>query len=184
MEKLKYERPTIVRHVSGLANKIGSSRGVRVKKEIDGVPIAGLVKQHGSPLFVFSERAIRSSFRSALRAFSTRYPRVQFAWSYRTNYLDAICRIFHQEGSWAEVVSEYEYRMAKRNGVPGENIIYNGPYKPEAALRQAVEEGARINIDHYDELYTVERKPSPRCCWSRALQRADSPGSYSKPAGP
>ncbi len=157
MEKRRYGRPTIVRHVSGLANKIGSSRQVRVKKEIDGVPVADLVRQYGSPLFVFSEQAIRRSFRSALRAFSTRYPSVQFAWSYKTNYLDAICLIFHQEGAWAEVVSEYEYRMAKRNGIPGDNIIYNGPYKPEAALRQAIEEGARIHIDHYDEFYTIEK---------------------------
>jgi diaminopimelate decarboxylase len=157
MEKLRYERPTIVRHVSGLANKIGSSRQVRVKKEIDTVPVVDLVKQYGSPLFVFSERAIRKSFRSALRAFTTRYPSVQFAWSYKTNYLDAICRIFHQEGSWAEVVSEYEYRMARRNGIPGEKIIYNGPYKPEEALRQAIVEGARIHVDHYDELYMIEK---------------------------
>jgi diaminopimelate decarboxylase len=157
MEKLKYERPTIVRHVSGLANKIGSSRRVRVKKEIDAVPIRDLVERYGSPLFVFSERAVRQEFRSALRAFSTRYPSVQFAWSYKTNYLDAICRIFHQEGSWAEVVSEYEYRMAKRNGVPGENIIFNGPYKPEGGLRQAIEDGALIHIDHYDELYMIEK---------------------------
>ncbi|RJR51770.1 MAG: diaminopimelate decarboxylase [Desulfobacteraceae bacterium] len=157
MERLRYERPTIVRHVPGLANKIGTCRQVRVKKEIDDVPIADLARQYGSPLFVFSERAIRKNFRSALRAFSTRYPSVRFAWSYKTNYLDAICLIFHQEGAWAEVVSEYEYQMARRNGVPGENIIYNGPYKPEGALRLALEEGARIHIDHYDELYTIEK---------------------------
>jgi diaminopimelate decarboxylase len=157
MEKLKYERPTIVRHVSGLANKIGSSRRVRVKKEIDTVPVGELVKKYGSPLFVFSERTIRRNYRSAVRAFSTRYPRVQFAWSYKTNHLDAICRIFHQEGSWAEVVSEYEYRMARRNGIPGEKIIYNGPYKPEKDLKVAIEEGARIHIDHHDEMYTIEK---------------------------
>ncbi|RJR30066.1 MAG: diaminopimelate decarboxylase, partial [Desulfobacteraceae bacterium] len=157
MEKLKYERPTIVRHVSGLANKIGSARRVRVKKEIDSAPVCELVKRHGSPLFAFSERTIRRNYRNAVRAFSTRYPRVQFAWSYKTNHLDAICRIFHQEGSWAEVVSEYEYEMAIRNGVPGENIIYNGPYKPEEALKRAVEDGARIHIDHHDEMYTLEK---------------------------
>lgn len=157
MEKLKYERPTIVRHVSGLANKIGSSRRVRVKKEIDTAPVEDLVKKYGSPLFVFSEQTIRRNYRSAVRAFSTRYPRVQFAWSYKTNHLDAICRIFHQEGSWAEVVSEYEYQMARRNGIRGEKIIYNGPYKPEKDLKTAVEEGARIHIDHHDEMYTIEK---------------------------
>jgi diaminopimelate decarboxylase len=37
-------------------------------------------------------------------------------------------------------------------GLPGNNIIYNGPYKQPAALERAVDEGAMIQIDHLDEL--------------------------------
>ena len=115
MAKKKYERPTIIRHISDLADKFGRAKKLRAKAEIDGIPVRGLVRQYGSPLFVFSEKSIRRSYRDALRSFAVRYPKVQFAWSYKTNYLDAICRIFHQEGSWAEVVSEYEYEMAIKN---------------------------------------------------------------------
>jgi diaminopimelate decarboxylase len=157
MEKLRYERPTVVRHVTGLSNKFGRAAAPRIKKDIDGVSISDMLKKYGSPVFVFSEKTIRRNYRNAFRAFTARYPKVQFAWSYKTNYLDAICRIFHQEGSWAEVVSEYEYEMARRNGVPGEQIIYNGPYKPESALRTAIQEGAHIHVDHYDELYLIEK---------------------------
>ncbi len=157
MAKKKYERPTIIRHISDLADKFGRAKKLRAKAEIDGIPVRDLVRQYGSPLFVFSEKSIRRSYRDALRSFAVRYPKVQFAWSYKTNYLDAICRIFHQEGSWAEVVSEYEYEMAKRNDISGEKIIYNGPYKPEPVLRSVVHEGVRIHIDHYDELYALER---------------------------
>jgi diaminopimelate decarboxylase len=157
MDKKKYERPTIVRHMTGFGNKFGRAQKSRIKKEIDGVLVKDLIRHHGSPVFVFSEKTIRMNFRRALNTFSVRYPKVQFAWSYKTNYLDAVCRIFHQEGSWAEVVSEFEYDMAKNNGIVGEKIIYNGPYKPEAALYTAVHEGARIHMDHYDELYLLER---------------------------
>ncbi len=156
MGKKKYERPTIIRHISDIANKFGRAKKLRTKKEIDGIPVKDLVSRFGSPLFVFSEKTVRQHFRNALRSFTVRYPRVRFAWSYKTNYLDAICRIFHQEGSWAEVVSEHEYEMAKRNGMSGDKIIYNGPYKPEFALRSAIKEGVRIHVDHYDELYTLE----------------------------
>jgi len=128
MEKKKYERPTIVRHTAGFGNKFGRAQKSRIKKEIDGVLVKDLIRHHGSPVFVFSEKTIRTNFRRALNTFSARYPKVQFAWSYKTNYLDAVCRIFHQEGSWAEVVSEFEYEMARRNGISGEKIIYNGPY--------------------------------------------------------
>jgi diaminopimelate decarboxylase len=151
-----YERPTIVRHISGLADKFGRARKPHAKTEIDGVPVNSLINQYGSPLFVFSERSVRQQYKDAFRSFASRYPRVQFAWSYKTNYLDAICRIYHQEGAWAEVVSEYEYEMARKNGIQGDKIIYNGPYKPEAALRSAALEGARIHVDHHDELYMLE----------------------------
>lgn len=113
------------------------------------------MKQHGSPLFVLSERTIRQTYRRALRASTMRYPKVQFAWSYKTNYLDAICNIFHQEGSWAEVVSGFEYQKAIRNGVPGNLILFNGPDKSTEDLRLAVDNRSLIHLDHFDELYTL-----------------------------
>lgn len=63
----------------------------------------------------------------------------------------------HQEGSWAEVVSEHEYEIAKRLGIKGNNIIYNGPYKPEQSLLTAVKDGAIINIDSLAEVYFLEK---------------------------
>ncbi|PKN55138.1 MAG: diaminopimelate decarboxylase [Deltaproteobacteria bacterium HGW-Deltaproteobacteria-14] len=155
--RLPYEPPTIIAHKNGLANKFGGQSARRSLPRIEGVPVAELVERFGSPLFVFSEHTLRRTYREVHRAFSLRYPKVQLAWSYKTNYLDAVCRVFHDEGAWAEVVSEVEYDMARRNGVPGSQILFNGPYKPEPALRVAIEEGAHIHIDHHDELYTVEK---------------------------
>jgi diaminopimelate decarboxylase len=120
--------------------------------QIDGVPVAALAHDHGSPLFVFSEATLREKYREAHRAFARRYPDVQFAWSYKTNYLNAICRVFHQEGAIAEVVSEFEYEKARQNGMAGRDIIFNGPLKTRAILERAVEEGAMIQVDNLDEL--------------------------------
>lgn len=153
--KQRYERPTIVKQQSGLMNKIGSHAGAQPVRDIDGVPVERLVEQYGSPLFVMSERTIRQNQRRAARAFNTRYPTVQFAWSYKTNYLDAVCSVFHQEQSWAEVVSEFEYDKARRLGVPGSQIIFNGPHKPRPALERAIRERAFIHVDHFDELYDL-----------------------------
>lgn len=152
-----YEKPTILRHQGALANKFGRSPGNRALERIDGKKITELARAHGSPLFVFSEHRARRAYREAYRAFSQRYPKVQFAWSYKTNYLDAICRIFHEEGAWAEVVSEYEYQMARRLGIPDAHILFNGPYKPMDALETALLSGAHVHVDHYEELYNCER---------------------------
>lgn len=153
--KMKYEKPAIRKMNAGLMNKYGTRTEYAPFTQIDGVPVKRLIKKYGSPVFVMSERTIRRTYQQAVRAFKTRYPKVQFAWSYKTNYLDAICNIFHQEGSWAEVVSGFEYEKAIRNGVPGERIFFNGPDKTRQELATAVENGSYIHIDHFDELYEL-----------------------------
>ena len=155
MEKIRYERPVIKKLETGMPNKYGLRTEYYPKTHIDGVAVKDLVKDHGSPLFVISERTIRSTFQQAKRAFTTRYPKVQFAWSYKTNYLNAVCDIFHQEGSWAEVVSGFEYDKAIANGVSGKKIIFNGPDKTRADLIKAIKNDSILHIDHLDELYTI-----------------------------
>ena len=155
MEKQRYERPIIKKLETGMPNKFGMRTEYAPMTHIDGVSVKELIKDYGSPLFVLSESTIRSTIKKAKKAFTTRYPKVQFAWSYKTNYLDAVCRVFHQEGSWAEVVSGFEYKKAIANGVSGKKIIFNGPDKSEADLKMAIENESLIHIDHLDELYTI-----------------------------
>jgi diaminopimelate decarboxylase len=155
MEKKHYERPILKKLEAGMPGKFGAAAHLPATSHIDGVAVDKLVESFGSPLFVISEKTVRSNYRRAKKAFSTRYPKVQFAWSYKTNYLNAVCRIYHQEGSWAEVVSEFEYDKALANGVPGKQIIYNGPDKSSESLEKAVLQDSLIHIDHLDELYTL-----------------------------
>ena len=155
MSKLRYERPVIKKLETGMPNKFGSRTEYEPVTQIDGVSVSSLIGEYGSPLFVLSEKTIRSTIKRAKKAFETRYPRVQFAWSYKTNYLNAVCSIFHQEGSWAEVVSGFEYDKAIKLGVDGRKIIFNGPDKSEEDLTKAINNDSLIHIDHLDELYTI-----------------------------
>lgn len=155
MKKLNFERPIIKKLNVGPSHKFGLKTEFEPLTHIDDVSVKDLLKEYGSPLFVLSERTIRKTIAEAKRAFETRYPKVQFAWSYKTNYLNAVCNIFHQEGSWAEVVSRFEYEKALENGIDGNKIIFNGPEKTEDDLNVAVENGSLIHIDHFDELYML-----------------------------
>jgi len=152
----QWQRPAISRHRSGIVNKFGDTRHNLFQSNIDGIEIENLVTRYGSPLFVISEKKLRDNVKRIKRAFATRYPKVRYAWSYKTNYLNAVCNVIHQEGAWAEVVSDFEYEKARALGVPGSHILFNGPYKPRPALERAVKEGAMIHIDHMDELYLLE----------------------------
>lgn len=125
-------------------------------KEIDGFNVENLLEKFGSPLYVVSEKTLRDRYREFRDAFVSHYPETTIAYSYKTNYLSAICAILAQEGAWAEVVSGFEYDIAEDLAVPGNKIIYNGPYKPLSDLARAVENRSIINVDSFNELYQLE----------------------------
>jgi diaminopimelate decarboxylase len=154
--KASYERPVIVRHSLAGVNKFGALPVVRPLTAIDGVRIEDLVAAYGSPLFVFSEIVLRERVRELRAQLSRRLASFDIGWSYKTNYLGAICRIFHQEGSLAEVVSGMEMRKALAAGVSGRQIIFNGPAKSAADLTMAFEKRAHVHLDHLDELILAE----------------------------
>jgi diaminopimelate decarboxylase len=157
MSKPIYQRPTLVRHQMGMMNKFSRTQASRPLTHIEGVAVKELVETYGSPLFVFSEKSLVQKYRELKEAVSLRYPKVRLAWSYKTNYLDAVCKVFHREGAWAEVVSEFEYDKALHLGVPAEKIHFNGPYKSRQALTKALSQGAMVHIDHFDELALAEK---------------------------
>jgi diaminopimelate decarboxylase len=155
MTKIAYEKPVISKITAGVPTKFGLPTRQKIIAEIDGIPVEKIMEEYGSPVFVLSEKTIRNTINEAKQAFETRYPKVQFAWSYKTNYLDAVCSIFHDEGAWAEVVSAFEFEKALSLGVNGSNILFNGPEKSEEDLKLAIEHNACIHIDHFDELYLL-----------------------------
>ena len=114
-----------------------------------------LTDKYGSPLFVFSAERIRSNLEVFTREFSGRYKNSAVAYSYKVNYLSGILSVIHEQGAWAEVASGFEYGLAKKEGVPGEKIVFNGPLKSKEELITAIEDGAYINADHQEELDTL-----------------------------
>lgn len=157
MNELTWEVPRIAPLAFNQLNKFGQRRrACDVREAIDGVAVEDLAARYGSPLFVVSESKLRGNARRLQRAFAERCPRVIHGWSYKTNYNAAICNVMHQEGSWAEVVSRFEYEKARSLGVPGSRILFNGPCKPRAILERALADGAHIHVDHLDELQLIE----------------------------
>ena len=159
-----YEPMTLTPHAFGAISK---QSGLAVNTRAPQVPTtiverieecgtAALTREFGSPLFVVSRTRLRDEFHAFRDAFRAVYPNTEVAYSYKTNYLTAIRAALHEEGAWAEVVSGLEYEMARRLGVPGARIVFNGPYKTDEDLRRAIRDGAFVNIDSFDELAAIE----------------------------
>ena len=123
----------------------------------EGYEIADLLARFGSPLFVVSEASLRGLYRNFRGTFTEAGIETRIAYSYKTNYLPAICAVLHEEGAWAEVVSGLEYGLARSLEMPPEEIIFNGPYKTREELQRALGEGALVNIDNFDELEAVNQ---------------------------
>jgi diaminopimelate decarboxylase len=121
-------------------------------KEIDGFSIDRLVEEYGSPVFIISTRMLRNNLKAFREGFSKMYPKVEVAYSYKTNCLLGVLSIIHKAGACADVASGFEYDLARALGVPGKSIVFNGPYKKKEELRKAAKEGALINVDHTAEL--------------------------------
>jgi len=123
--------------------------------EIEDFDFDKLVLDYGSPLFVASAKTLRNNLKIFKEEFSRKYPKVEVSYSYKANNLLGLLDILHKEGAWAEVASGFEYDLARRIGVTGGSIVFNGPYKKKEELKRAINDGALINVDNIGELERI-----------------------------
>jgi diaminopimelate decarboxylase len=125
---------------------------------VSGCDIVELARRHGTPLHVVSRPRLAKDFGRFSRAFAKRWPKVEIAYSYKTNPLPGVLRELHALGAWAEVISHFELWLALELGVAPDRIVYNGPAKSAEGLRLAIARGVRlINVDNLDEIEQVGR---------------------------
>ena len=115
--------------------------------------LSELDQKFGSPFYIMDPERYKSNINEFLNAFKQRYEKVIAGYSFKTNYVPALCQIAKTEGCYAEVVSEMEYELACKIGF--EKIIFNGPIKRPAIFKKALEHGAIINLDSEYEVEMV-----------------------------
>lgn len=109
-----------------------------------------------TPYYVFYADEFIENYHDLENAFRAEYPKYQIAYSFKTNYTPAVCKIVKELGGYAEVVSDMEYELALRIGFPDNKILYNGPGKGEM-LRHCLLNGGHLHIDnHLDLSQTIE----------------------------
>lgn len=113
-------------------------------------------EKYGSPLFIVSADKIKINLKTFESSFRTKYPKVIVAYSYKVNRLPEILKVIHSQDAWAEVASGFEFEIAKKLGVSGKSIVFNGPFKTKHELLKAIQEQTLINVDHLDEITQLE----------------------------
>ena len=116
-----------------------------------------MLDEAGGAIYLVDIDAFQRNVQQFLNAFRAEYPNTNIGYSYKANYLAALCGEARRLGLYAEVVSGSEYEMARRHGVPHDHIIFNGPVKTEPELELALRRRATVNIDCFEEIEKVQR---------------------------
>lgn len=119
---------------------------------IGGTPITKLVREHGTPLFVYDREVLDlklDALRAALPA------RFKIFYSIKANPNAAIVKHFLSRGCGMEVASSGELRQALRSGCLPEDILFAGPSKSTAELELATSLG--IGEIHLESLVEARR---------------------------
>lgn len=132
-------------------------RAIEEQQPLEPKDAAEWLETYGSPLFVFDTALFRSRLRMIREAARDAGLETGLYYSYKTNSISEICRVAHEEGFGAEVVSASELDHALRLGVRGPDIIYNGPLKSERSIRMALENGALVHADSIEEIGVLHR---------------------------
>ncbi len=115
-----------------------------------------LEQKHGECFYLLDLSKFKENYTQFLDCFRAIYPNTNIGYSYKTNYIPKLCKSVLNLGGYAEVVSQMEYDLAIKIGVPPSRIIFNGPLKYTQDLERAVLAGSIVNLDSLQEVQIID----------------------------
>jgi diaminopimelate decarboxylase len=122
----------------------------------DGVPLARIAAEVGTPTYVYSLPALRESYRAYDRALAP-VPHV-ICYSVKANNTLAVLRAFAREGSGFDIVSGGELFRVERGGGDPRRVVFAGLGKTRDEMAQALAAGILMfNVESVAELEALEQ---------------------------
>ena len=115
------------------------------------IPAEEIMREYGSPLYVYEESVLRSQLRELLSGF----PRdlVEIHYSMKANSNPSLLKIIFDEGGYIDAVSEFEVRLAIESGFDPNQIIFTGNNNFLKEIEFCVEKKVPVNLG---SLYLLE----------------------------
>ena len=140
--------------------------------QLDGVDLHALAARLGTPLYVYSARAIRQRVAALREAFHGLDPTICFA--VKANPALGVLRLMAQQGLGADIVSAGELRRALMAGIEPSRIVFSGVGKTAAEIDFALEAGVwKFNVESEDELRLLDRIAAVRGVVAHAAVRVN-----------
>lgn len=144
--------------------------------ELGGCNVAELLREYGSPLYVFDRATLLGQMRSFRDEFASRYPDTLALYASKAYTGLALLKLVQHEGLGLDVVSSGELAIAAAAGFPLGKVYFHGNNKTPAELAEAVDRGiGRIVVDNFTELQTLQDIAAARGVRQAILLRL-SPG--------
>ncbi|QTF09156.1 diaminopimelate decarboxylase [Brenneria izadpanahii] len=126
------------------------------KLHFAGADVEELAKEHGTPLYVFSEEEIFANIREIQQAFIS-HADTKICFASKACSIMSILQSVRQTGICAEANSLYEIRKCLQAGFRGDQIVYNGVVKKPQELEFAISRDLYlINVDSLYELGQID----------------------------
>ncbi|MEJ2740842.1 MAG: diaminopimelate decarboxylase, partial [Dehalococcoidia bacterium] len=120
---------------------------------VGGCDCIELVKEFGTPLYIFDEFTLRSKCREFQSEFVSRYPNTLVAYASKSFLNRAIAGIINEEGLGLDVVSGGELSIAGSVDFPPERVFFHGNNKTPDELSLALElKTGRVVVDSFHEM--------------------------------
>ena len=115
-------------------------------------PAPELARQHGTPLYVYSESKIRHNVNKLRDALQKHYLKIRLLYACKANTNLSILRILKSESVEIDAVSPGEVYLALQAGFKPEKILFTGTSVGEEEMRYLLDEGVRMNVDSLSQL--------------------------------
>ena len=126
---------------------------------VEDVPVRKIVSSVDSPVYIYSEKALREAYSSYQEAFQSH--RTMIAYAMKANGNLQILSMLGKMGSGADVVSGGELFRARRAGIPSDRIVFAGVGKTDGEMREAIDAGILMfNVESSMELDRLSRVAS------------------------
>jgi len=138
----------------------------------DGVPVADIVRETGTPVYVYSAGRVRSAYAELDRVFARCPHAIHFA--LKANSALAILRLLRGMGAAADANSGGEIEAALRAGFEPPQIVFTGVGKTTEELDRAVALGVHaINIESDGEAARIDALARARGVRARVALRVN-----------
>ena len=143
---------------------------------IGGCDLVELAAEHGTPLVVYDEGALRAMARAYREAFTALAPDTEVIYASKAYFGQAMLRLAREEGLAVDVASGGELFAALHAGFPPERIYMHGNNKDAREIGEALDAGVgTIIVDNLDEIALLDREATVRGTRARVLVRV-TPG--------